>query len=167
MANQRDGGRVVIGVATRKDQSLDDTGVEPVHLPTWIFDPVFEALNSYCDPAIEMDLSRLEDSKQKKVFVVLDVREFADLPIICTKSYVALPSKKVILRKNAFYIRSRQKPASIEVSSQVEMRALVELAIDKQIPRIARLMGLLPRPTPAGEDGDRAKFDAQKNEMLK
>jgi hypothetical protein len=58
--------------------------------------------------------------------VFINVAEFDELPIICKKEYPE------ILRRGAIYVRSKRgKPETIEVPTEVEMREIIEMAVDK------------------------------------
>ena len=122
MANQQDGGVVVIGV-TDTNGVLSPTGLAEADLATWRFDDVAAAVASFADPFVSFELEiRSHDAKR---FVVLHVREFEGIPVLCRRDYPE------ILRAGACYVRTRRKPETTEVPSQTEMRDLLQLAITK------------------------------------
>lgn len=124
MSNRRDGGVVVIGVDD-DGESLTFSGVEHGHLTSWNYDDVADRLAIYADPSLDFDLELFE--RDGRTFVVLEIREFADVPVICKKGY---PD---VLRDGACYVRTRRKPESVEIPRHVEMRDLLDLAIEKGV----------------------------------
>ncbi|HEX5504094.1 MAG TPA: ATP-binding protein [Thermomicrobiales bacterium] len=159
MANLRDGGRVVIGVDERGG-AFDPVGLSDTDLDTWRYDDVAAGLASYADPALSFDLHIHE--YQGKQFIVLEVHEFDDLPVLCKMGYTDYEAKQPVLRAGACYVRSRRKPETSEIPSQAEMRELLDLAIEKGLRRFlarARAVGLeLPGQAPSG---DRERFERQ------
>jgi len=148
MANRRYGGLVIIGVA---DKAGDPDGLRPEDLRTWKYDDIAVALSDYADPNVNFDLETV--SYQGRSYVVLRIREFSDLPILCCKEF-APDDGPLVCRRGACYVRSSRKPETSEVPSQEDMRELLDLAIDKGVRRfISRsnyvgLGGFLSAPTP-------------------
>ena len=136
MANHRDGGYVVLGVDEPKEQ-LILTGLSQEHRDTWAYSTLADKLSSYADPAVTFILSEL--LYQDRLFLILEVDEFADLPILCKKRYdsdlMKDGKKDLLLREGACYVRSRYKPESAEVRGQTEMRELLDLATVKALRR--------------------------------
>jgi len=122
MANRRDGGRVVIGVDCRKNL-INGIGLLDSQLASWNYDDVASKLASYSDPSVIFDLQ--VKNHGGKNYILLEVDEFSNLPILCNKDYPG------ILRKGACYVRSRKKPETTEIPSQEDMRDLLDLAIEK------------------------------------
>lgn len=138
MANLPGGGRVMIGV-DQTGETFDPVGVSEEELASWLqYDAVFEGINEYADPAIRFGIqSYVYDSK---AFVVLEVEEFDDVPILCRKDYNDQNRRPPlhVLRRGACYVRSGNKAASTEVPSQSEMRELLDLAVGKGVRRYVR-----------------------------
>ncbi len=122
MANQQDGGVVVIGV-TDVGGVLDPVGLDEADLATWRYDDVAAGVASFADPFVSFDLEIKEH--ETKSFVVLHVREFESLPVLCRRDY------QDVLRSGGCYVRTRRKPETSEVPSQNEMRDLLDLAVRK------------------------------------
>jgi predicted HTH transcriptional regulator len=168
MANQRDGGTVIVGVSEATDHRFEPVGIAADDQTGWAFDPVAGFINSCCEPPIEFELGQLQDPEDGRTYAVLEIEEFAEYPVVCTKTISLDAGKPPLLRSGAIYIRSRKTPASIEIAGQAEMRALIELTIEKQVPRIAKLLGVFagrPEPGPT-QDGADAEFDAQRKKLL-
>jgi len=159
MANRRDGGKVVVGVADHGDQNLQPNGVDPEDLKTWKYDHLADSIAAFADPNVQFDLEIVKYNSGE--FLVVTVHEFADLPVLCKRQH------SDVLREGACYVRPRRKPETVEVSTQADMRDLLDLAIEKGVRRFitqARAAGLgLSGPFPP-TDAD--QFNAQAREFL-
>ena len=148
MANRQDGGSVVIGVSD-DGKSLHPVGLTAEQLSTWTRDSIGDALAEYADPAVEFDLERKRLGN--KDFVILRVREFEDVPILCKKDFAET------LRKGACYVRTRRKPETTEIPAQAEMRELIELATTKRLRATLKMLrdagvDLSPAAPPGGDE---------------
>jgi len=162
MANRRDGGVVIIGV---EDDLLEPVGLEEDQADTWTYDALTTSVNEYASPSVSFDFEK--KLYRERTFVILEVHEFAEIPILCAKDFHPTNVKGAapILRRGACYVRSRHKPETSEIPSEEEMRDLLELAIDKGVRRFverAQKAGLFQpvQPPPASRDDD-ARFDDQ------
>lgn len=124
MANRRDGGVVVVGVNEQRGSAATLLGLTAPQLATWNHDNVRDALAVYAEPSVDVDVHHV--TLDGKTAVVIRVREFADIPVLCRKD-----GEKV--REGALYVRSRRKAESVEVPRQAEMRDLIELATEKRL----------------------------------
>jgi len=123
MANRRDGGKLIIGVSEDKNKNLIRDGLSKEQLTTWIYDDVANSIDEYADPSLAFELSQvILDGRD---FIAIEIHEFEDIPILCKKTYGDT------LRKGACYTRPRRKPETTEIPSQVDMRDILDLAIEK------------------------------------
>lgn len=157
MANRRDGGRVIIGVAD-DGGVLNPVGLSEGDLATWRYDDIADGVSVYADPSVVFE--REVKEYNNRVYVILHVDEFADIPILCKKDY---PD---VLRSGACYVRARRKPETSEIPTQEDMRDLLELAIDKGVSRYlarAQRVGLivLPSVTPPSTE----RFEQQRGDL--
>jgi predicted HTH transcriptional regulator len=123
MANLRDGGYIVIGVERQPDDRHIPLGVHPDHIDSFVQDHLSAHFSEYADPYVESTLIR--QTVEGKVFLIIKVAEFSELPVICKKDGPKL-------RRGAMYIRSRRMAETVEVPSQVGMREILDLAIEKR-----------------------------------
>src|SRR5579872_89922 len=164
MSNRRDGGMVVLGVDERRSQKATLLGLTSVQLGTWKSDDARDALASYAEPSVEVDVHQV--TLDDKTAVILQVREFADVPVLCRKDGVGL-------REGALYVRSRRKPESVEVPRQAEMREVIELAMEKRLRSFlgtAAAAGLRPlsvQPIAAQATSDETHYQQQTDSLLK
>ena len=136
MANRRHGGRVIIG-ADDPVSALDSVGLNETDLATWNYDDVADRIAAHADPNVNFDLEVREYNGNK--YVVLQVEEFADIPVLCKRAYGD------VLRDGACYVRTRRKPETSEIPTQADMRDLLDLAIEKGVTQFlerARRTGL-------------------------
>lgn len=136
MSNRRDGGVVIIGV---KDtgSSLIPEGLDDSNLVTWNYNHVSDRLQNYADPSVNFELE--EKHYQGNKYIVLNTREFTDIPVLCKKSYTV--GGNVVLKQGACYVRSRRKPETTEISTQEDMRDLLDLATEKRLRRYVAQAG--------------------------
>jgi predicted HTH transcriptional regulator len=162
MANLQDGGLVIIGVSDNGN-SLTPTGLTTDDLATWQYDHIATQLSLHADPSIEFE-REVFDFRGKKL-LILYVREFTEIPILCKKPLTV--DGRVELREGACYVRSKRKPETAEVSNHEDMRALLELANAKLLRKWvaqAQSAGLIGTPPPPSES-DREMFLQQLGEL--
>jgi predicted HTH transcriptional regulator len=137
MANKIDGGSVIIGMEDVGD-SFNPIGLSDADLRTWTYDAVADQIARYADPSVSFVLETKENIGDR--FVVLEVSEFSEIPVLCKRAYGS------VLRDGACYVRTVRKPETTDIPTQADMRALLDLAIDKGMRRFidrSQLTGLL------------------------
>jgi predicted HTH transcriptional regulator len=160
MANRRDGGLVIIGVADTNGV-LSSVGLTDIELRTWRYDDVSAGIAPYADPFVSFELE--EKAFEGKRYVVLHVREFEEIPVLCRSDYQG------VLRAGGCYVRSRRKPETSEMPSQTEMRELLDLAVAKGLRRFvqsATSSGFL-LAVPPQQPGDGERYEAELGDLLK
>jgi len=159
MANRRNGGIVIIGV--KEDQNgLDFKGLSAEQLTTWNHQDLASGFNSFT--SVHIDFESQEYEHDGNAFLILDIHEFATVPVFCMKEYRDKSNPKmqekdcpIILRSGAFYIRTLNKPESKEMLTSEEARTLFTLAIDKGIQSfvtLTKLAGINIAPLPKDEE---------------
>jgi len=149
MANNSDGGKVIIGISENDDGSLNPDGISEGDLNTWSYDKLSDSLAEYCEPNIIFDYEVFE--YESKNFIILNVSDFDEVPILCKKDYPE------VLRSGACYVRTRRKPETSEIPTYIDMRDLIDLAVDKSIRKFikrANNSGLLPTSPVSPTDED-------------
>src|SRR5437588_3304353 len=81
MANLRDGGLILVGVAEDGTASKL-TGIDAVHLPTFAYDDIVDQLNKYASPQVSVDIV-LHDHDDGNRYLAFHVHQFKDSPIVC------------------------------------------------------------------------------------
>ena len=159
MTNRRDGGLIVIGVGEDRSGRPVPQGLSSDERASWDYDSVADALDSYANPNVVFEMQHI--NVDGKDFVVIEVEEFDDIPVLCNRSY------DDTLRKGACYVRPRRKPETTEIATQEDMRDLLDLATDKRLRRFIRQatsVGLLIAPFTVPDDSSR--FDYQIDDFL-
>jgi predicted HTH transcriptional regulator len=160
MTNRSQGGIVIIGVDEGPRHKLKLEGLGDDDLATWNFDDLGASLAAVADPAIRFRVSTPQHEGRN--YVGIEVAPFDEIPVICRRRYPATARRgePLVLREGAIYVRSQRKPESIEIPSQTEMRALLELATER---RMAKLLGTVERAglTIGGREDPQVAFDAQ------
>lgn len=148
MANIKDGGILVFGVDEVSPGRFEARGMSAEDARSFQLDNVMDSVNKYADPFVELNVQTIE--YQARVFVLIQVAEFEELPVVCKKSGVNL-------RRGEIYTRSRRKNESVPVSSQTEMREILEMSFDKRMRRYREQFfrwGILqPTGNNGGEEG--------------
>src|SRR6266850_7828954 len=132
MANLQDGGRIVIGMK-QVMPGWQPEGVRPEDFGHWSTDNIMAFTNAYADPFVECEVVQFKVKGTD--FVGITVREFRDLPVVCKLEFRA-PAKQgaeLILQRGALYIRSTRIPETVPVSTQTEMREILDIAIEKGV----------------------------------
>jgi predicted HTH transcriptional regulator len=163
MSNLQDGGIVLIGVG-ESGNTLVPQGLNHTDLQTWTYDDLASKAAPYFDPALRFH-TRIVSTGGRDYFAV-EVEEFEIHPTLIKKQLQAIDPQtnknKVILREGACYVRSRAKRETREVPTAEDMRALLELAIQKgvnQWVQNARIAGLIPSATTAKANPIASKYD--------
>jgi hypothetical protein len=160
MANKRDGGLIILGVQ-HDGTGCIAAGVSAGDLKTYDDDEIKGFINQYADPYVACSIHR--PIVNQKQFIVIDVSEFDDVPVICKKD-ANDGNNKPILQSGGVYARSFRKPESCLVQSQTEMREILDMAVERGIRRfLARAEGtgasLRIEPT------DTERFDEERREF--
>jgi hypothetical protein len=95
MGNLPDGGRVCIGIDNKKMAAMQP-GLDATQFAEWSnFDAVTAAFTEYADPPLQLSVWPMSLSSGVEV-VVIDVKEFRDIPHFCRKDYPG------VLRRGVF-----------------------------------------------------------------
>ena len=131
MANLRDGGAIVIGVSEEADGSFTPRGMTADHTRNYDHDALAPFVSNFAAPFVEFDVrrTRLSIDHEEREFIVIQVREFTEVPIVCRQS------GSHYLSEGALYTRKRRVHETAAVASEAEMREIVDLAVDKQLRR--------------------------------
>ena len=123
MANVKDGGTVIIGMA-QEGTTFSPVGMPDRDLVTFKADDIMAAINSYADPPIAVDWHIIDF--EGKTLGVLVVHEFDQFPVLCRRDAKGLD-------EGAFYFRSLRMPETAKVKSHFEMRDILDRAIDRGV----------------------------------
>lgn len=161
LANLRDGGWIVIGKEEQADRSFTLAGMKQEDYDSFDSDYVKDWVYERTSPPVVFEIIKKEYDNKK--FVLIRVKEFDEMPIICRKDY------DDILHAGEIYVRSKRKPESITMSGDAEMREIIEIAIDKGVRKfIQRLQrtGIWAPKSEARAIDDEEEFRKQLADLL-
>lgn len=151
LANIPDGGTLIFGEDEISQGIFQANGMKEEDANSFNQDDISDYVNGYADPYVDVKVSKEIDNG--KVFVIIQVQEFSEIPVVCKKSGEGI-------RKGAIYTRPMRKIESVPVSSQNEMREIIELAVDKKMRRIQKnFYNWMIEPIQMENDAN--KFDEQ------
>lgn len=156
MCNIRDGGVIIIGV-TEKDETFEPTGITEENFNSFKQDDISVYVNEFADPYVEVLVKRIElDSKK---FIVIQIEEFPELPVICKKDGVEG------LFRGTIYTRPRRKNESVKVPTQVEMREIIEMAVEKSQLKLQKSIRSSGYDIVSIDEKNKELFDKQLGEL--
>lgn len=166
MVNLRDGGFLVLGV---EPEQHNPVGMSKDDFDSFSQDDISQHISEYADPFVEVTLNKIcieSNHPDEKIagnkYIVIQVREFEELPVICKKDGVEN------LNEGEIYIRTRRKYESAKVPSQTEMREILDLAVDKAIRKFRGKLSILgmEKLSPKDEkEESENKFKEQRREV--
>lgn len=146
-SNVRGGGLIIIGIRQRNGQ-LERQGISEAHLRTYNLETMLDQLSSFADPRIDINFDEVEDAENNKKYLIISVKEFQDIPVICKKD-------SSDTNKGVIYYRNRdRRPESAPVSNYSDMRDIIDRAAVKMMKKFKEL-GLTP------EGKDKELFDKE------
>ena len=162
MANKRDGGIIIFGLTPPDDNTGPHKfdGMTPADYQSFNQDDVMAKVNAHASPSIDLTVHH-ESGIDGKQCVVIEVREFADYPVICSRELVV--ERKTVLSKGRVYCRSRRMIESTEVVSVEDMREIIELGVDKGLRRYLKQRALEDQVGRTVDDDE--KFRRQRGDL--
>lgn len=152
-SNVRGGGHLVIGIREIEGE-IERQGISDEHLGTYNREIMLDQLSSYADPRIDIELEPVEDEKNEKKYLVIIIKEFQDIPVICKKD--SRDTNKGVI----YYRNTVRRPESAPISNSSDMRDIIRLAAVK-LTKIYKELGLTP------ESKDEELFDKELEELEK
>ncbi|MDE1818697.1 MAG: ATP-binding protein [Thaumarchaeota archaeon] len=133
LSNVPDGGYLIIGVEKNNSTNIyEPNGMSESVARTYDNDHVSQFTSNYADPSVMMTLKIFEESEKR--FVVIEVSEFSEIPVICKNN------GGEALKAGEIYTRTNRMPESARCTA-VELREILELATDKGIRRQRERLG--------------------------
>lgn len=124
LSNIRDGGHLVIGFNEVNNSEFEPVGMTESDLLTYNSDQIKRAISKYADPYVSIEIHRISD--EGKQFLVMQVDEFPEIPVICKYDGDKIYQGRI-------YTRTRRMPESAEIPSQTEMREILDIAAEKKL----------------------------------
>ncbi len=125
MANIRDGGSIVFGVEeVGRSGNFLPKGMSDADFASFSQDDVQEKVNKHADPYVNLLVSGVEIGEKK--FIVIQVQQFSDVPIVCKKA-----GEDVF--EGQIFTRPFRKIETALVKSQTEMREILDIATENSL----------------------------------
>ncbi|HYT05592.1 MAG TPA: ATP-binding protein [Gemmatimonadales bacterium] len=152
IANKRDGGLLVFGMTSPVNagpHTLD--GMTRPDYESFNQDDVMSKVNAHASPSIDLTVHHVVvDGKE---CVAIEIREFADYPVICSNDLVV--GGTVVVVKGRMYCRSRRTIETTEVRTVEDLRDILEIAVDKGLNRYFRQRAIEDRVGKVVDDAER------------
>ena len=127
LSNLKDGGKVIVGIKDDTHDSNQLIGMTEEQSKTYTLDKIMEFVNEYAEPSLEIGMDVFgNNDKEKKYFVVINVLEFSNSPIICKKD-----GDSGTLKRGKMYTRPSKGAETTDNFSYHDMCTLLDLAIMK------------------------------------
>jgi hypothetical protein len=151
MANLRDGGLIMVGVAERGN-NWELTGIESSHLASYDYDDIIDQLSKYASPQVTLDIV-VHDHDDGNCYLAFHVRPFKDSPVVCRKNTPDDVKPKDRLAAAEIYVRPTiGKPQTVKVTDAAQVHDLLELAAEfraRRMLEVGKRIGLEPGETAA------------------
>lgn len=128
MANLKGGGKIIIGIKEGTSRTPVLAGMSREDFDSYNPDDMASFVNEYAEPSVAV--VPLKKTYGGKHYVILDVKEFDEVPIVCKKD--GRKECKDDLRRGSVYHRPKRKVESTDRFDYADMRELVDLAATKQ-----------------------------------
>jgi len=163
MSNLRNGGVIVVGMKEIRRGVWKPDSMTDEQVTSFTQDDIAQWVNDYAVPAVQFTIEPFLLEKNR--FVIIKVREFDSVPIICRKPKIL--RGREVLKKGSIYYRSNSKNESAPISSDEDMRELITLAVNKGVSReIERLraLGFLAVP-PSPQEDNALKYEQEREDL--
>ena len=157
-ANSRDGGFLILGKEEPEPGKFNLKGLTSEQATSFDTTKVAAWINSRFSPDIHLTCHPVQLDGDD--FVVIHIREFGDIPVICTKRYDnPQDPKKPFLEKGRIYVRTANAESK-PLQEEGELRDLVGLATKKQADVLLQhFNAMLKGRAIAEEVTDRERFE--------
>lgn len=128
MSNREGGGFIIIG---KKDGTKEAVGCSDEIIKSFDGTKVHDKVKSHGKPEPTFSVYSGMSPEGTKA-IIIHVKEFSEIPIICSKNLSINGEKGLILRSGAIYIRSKTGSAqTCEISTEQDMPDLIDRAVLK------------------------------------
>jgi len=152
MSNIPNGGAIVIGVE-QKGEEFTPNGLSDGNLKTFTQDSLSSRVSTFADPYVEITVTHV--SYESANYVVIQVMEFAEIPVLCKRD------GKEGLSIGHLYTRPHRKIESVLVPSQIEMREIVNMAVDKGMESLQQRLNKFSKSSMSETEAAKLEFQKQ------
>ncbi len=146
--NTRYGGTLIIGIKDDGHGNIEYSGIDSDVIDSFHdYEQVQQKLDSFADGPLSYEMGVGEYNG--KQYIVVNVSEFAAMPVLCTKD-LQTDQDKQILTRHDLYVRSmRSKPSTVKATT-LELREVIRMTQEKDRDGIMELVRsvqqIVPQP---------------------
>jgi predicted HTH transcriptional regulator len=137
LANLRDGGLIIVGVRQEGGLFVPE-GLDAATLATYEPEVVYEFVNDYASPTIELRLIVVEESPLN--FAVIAVPPFERTPVVCRRNTPDGVEKNNTMRAGEIFVRTGSPISTSRVSAAAMMEDLLQLAAGRRAAETIRML---------------------------
>ena len=133
MTNTPTGGNIVIGIKEDDSKQLIIKGMSKEEIESFAnFESIKGEVDAFSSCPIDFDI--FQGEYNGKLFIVITVPEFEEMPAICKKngSYSSGKGDHKILYQHDIYVRAKKGHASTIKATEIELREIIRMAADKE-----------------------------------
>ncbi|MBI5267697.1 MAG: ATP-binding protein [candidate division Zixibacteria bacterium] len=124
----RGGGYIVVGYDESQSTSVSRrTGMLEEHLHSWEVTSVAQSLNQFASPSINVEIVKVEDATEQRLYIVIKIPSHGAMPHLCVKDKHDSKSRPV-LRRAALYFRNKNKSCE-EISDPIDYNELIRRCV--------------------------------------
>lgn len=127
LSNVKGGGYIIFGII-EKNGKFHRKGMSEKNIRTYNPDIMKDQMGNFADPGVDFEVKLSNDINGNK-YIIIVVKEFRDIPIICKKD--SRDTRKGVL----YYRNTDRRPESAPVSNSHDMMDIIELAVIKMMKR--------------------------------
>ena len=158
MANLRDGGMIIIGVAQDDARNFVVEGVQSDSEATFSQEAVYEFVNSYASPPVELRVTPMEHRGLR--FVTIDVWPFERTPVVCQRNTPDGTRGNDQMHVGDFFVRTGDIVGTRRVTSAAMLHEIIEFAVIRRLAEIQRILGAAGIPS-----GAPSPFDTEVSDL--
>jgi len=165
LSNHRDGGLIIIGVRQEKGKIVERQGVTDVVEHSYDHETIYEFVNSYASPAIELRISIVEVEEQR--FVAISIPPFHRTPTICRKDTPAAVGDNERMKAGDVFIRPLDKICTRKVQTAEEMDELIQRSVERRASELLRVLLASGRIDEALRAVEKSRFEKEVEDIEK
>jgi predicted HTH transcriptional regulator len=137
MANLRDGGMVIIGVAQDQQRQFVVEGIDATNEASFVQETVYDFVNRYASPPVELRVLPLEHGGKR--FIIMDIQPFERTPVVCKRNTPDGMPANDQLRSGDFFVRTGSPVSTQRVQSDAMMHEVLEFAVIRRLAEMQRI----------------------------
>jgi predicted HTH transcriptional regulator len=158
MANLRDGGMIIVGVAQDQDRQFIVEGTDSTNELSFVQESVYEFVNRYASPPVELRVLPIEHDAKR--FIVIDIQPFERTPVVCKRNTPDGTTANDQMRSGDFFVRTGSPVSTQRVQSDSMMHEVLEFAVIRRVAEMQRIQRAVTAST-----ATQNRFDAEVDDL--